>query len=60
MDEYARDKIIEFRFAEAGVHVAGRAGAIGDNGIIVSDVPGKDYHGLSSRLLSQNKQWFYH
>jgi hypothetical protein len=48
----------QFRFAEAGVHVARRADAIGDNGIIVSDVSGKDYHGLSSRLLSQIKLWF--
>lgn len=55
-----RDKIIQFRFAEAGVLVARRAGAIGYNGIIVSDVSGKDYHGLSSKLLSQIKQWFYH
>lgn len=52
------DKIIHFRFAEAGVSVARRAGAIGYEGITVSEVSGKDHHALSSNLLPRVKQWF--
>ena len=53
-----RDKIILFRFAEEGVAVAKRAGATRYSGITVSEVSGKDFHALSSKVLPNVKVWF--